>query len=519
MTPPYVLAIDVGTGGAKVALVSTRGELVAPQAEPVGLELLPAGGAEQNPEEWWAAIVTATRRVLADGATPGSAVAAVSCTTQWSGTVAVDSNQRPLGNAIIWMDHRGAPYVAELIGGPVRFQGYDPRKVARWIRLTGGAPNKSGKDPIGHILFLRNERPEVYRSVATFLEPKDYINLRLTGRAAASFDSIALHWLTDNRDPTAVRYEPRLLELVGLDRRRLPPLLPATDVLGGLRPESADALGLPEGTPVITGTPDVHSAAIGAGTVHDLATHLYIGTSSWLSCHVPYKKTDLIHNIAALPAAVPGRYLIANEQETAGACLDWLAGMLFPDVARSDLYETMAATARRAPPGSGGVVFTPWLYGERTPVEESTLRAGFFNQSLETGREHMVRAVYEGVAYNSRWLHETVERFTKARLDPITMVGGGATSSVWPQIYADVLGRTIRQAADPVWVNVRGAGLLALAALGHIAWSEIGDLVPIARTFQPDPTQRTLHERGYAAFRAIYKANSRLYGTLNRAGL
>ena len=518
MTPPFVLAIDVGTGGAKVALVSARGELVAPEAEPVGLELLPAGGAEQDPEEWWAAIVAAARRVLKNGASPGAEVAAVSCTTQWSGTVAVDSSHRALGNAIIWMDHRGAPYVAELIGGPVRFQGYDPRKVARWIRLTGGAPNKSGKDPIGHILFLRNERPEVYRSAATFLEPKDYLNLRLTGRAAASFDSIALHWLTDNRDPTAVRYEPTLLELVGLDRTRLPPLMPATEVLAGLRPEAADALGLPAGTPVLAGAPDVHSAAIGAGTVNDLAAHLYIGTSSWLSCHVPYKKTDLVHNIATVPAAVPGRYLIANEQETAGGCLDWLADALFPDVSPSDVYETMSATARRAPPGSGGVIFTPWLYGERTPVEDSTLRAGFFNQSLGTGREHMVRAVFEGVAYNSRWLHETVERFTKARLDPITMVGGGATSSVWPQIFADVLGRTIRQAADPVWVNVRGAGLLALAGLGHIEWSEIEDLVPIARTFRPDPGQRALHDRGYAAFRAIHKTNHRLYRTLNRTG-
>lgn len=513
----HVLAIDLGTGGAKAGLVSSRGEVLAPQFEPVGLHLSADGGAEQDPEEWWSAICTATRRVLDQSLIPPTAITAVSCTSQWSGTVPVAADGRPVGNAIIWMDHRGAPYVADLIGGRVRFQGYDPRKVARWIRLTGGAPNKSGKDPIGHILFLRNERPEVYAETATFLEPKDYLNLCLTGKAAASFDSISLHWLTDNRNSNAVTYAAGLLDMVGIERTKLPPLRPATEVLGGLQASAANVLGLPDGVPVLMGTPDVHSAAIGSGAVSDLATHLYVGTSSWLSCHVRYKKTDLMHNIASLPSAMPSRYLIANEQETAGACLDWIGKVLYPNLPDAEVYDRLAATALRAPPGSGGVVFTPWLYGERTPVEDSTLRGGFFNQSLQTGREHMVRAVFEGVAYNTRWLHASVERFTKARLDPITMVGGGARSDVWAQIFSNVLGRTINQAADPVWVNVRGAGLLALAGLGHIDWTEINQLVPIASVFRPDPAERAVHDRGYTAFRAIHKANHRIYAKLNRS--
>jgi xylulokinase len=515
--PRYVLAIDLGTKGPKVALVSSRGEVVSPQFEPVSLHLSPDGGAEQDPTDWWQAIGRAARRVLQEAPVAPTTVEAVSCTGQWSGTVPVGTDGRPVGNAIIWMDHRGARYIARVIGGPVRYQGYDPRKIVRWIRLTGGAPNKSGKDPVGHILFLRNERPDVYAKSAFFLEPKDYVNLRLTGKVAASFDSIALHWLTDNRDPSAVAYNDGLLDMVGIEPGKLPPLQPASKVLGGLEDTAAAMLGLPPGIPVLTGTPDLHSAAIGAGAVGDFETHLYVGTSSWLGCHVPYKKTDVVHNIASLPAAVPGRYLIVNGQETAGACLEWLGRMLCPDVAASAAYEDLAEMALRASPGSGGVIFTPWLFGERTPVEDSSLRAGFFNQSLETGREHMARAVFEGVAYNTRWLHGHVERFAKSRLEPITMVGGGAASDLWVQIFADVLGRTITQAADPIWVNVRGAGLLALASLGHVDWPEINDLVPIANVVRPDRAHHAVYDRGYETFRSIHRANQRIYAKLDRS--
>jgi xylulokinase len=518
--PPHVLAIDLGTSGPKVALVSAQGEVLGGESESVDLVLIPGGGAEQDPEQWWAAIAAATRRVMAKDIVPESDIVAISVTSQWSGTVAVDADGQAIGNAVIWMDSRGARYVDDLIGGPVRVLGYDPRKLARWIRLTGGAPSGSGKDPIAHILFLRHEHPEVYAAADVFLEPKDYLNLRLTGRAAASFDSIALHWLTDNRDPDAVHYDGGLLAFAGLDRSQFPELLPGATVLGGLTSGAASDLGLSAGTPVMVGTPDLHSAGIGAGTTRDFAAHLYIGTSSWIGAHVPFKKTDLIHNIASLPAPVPGRYLIANEQETAGKAIEWLADLLLPDATdRTNAYAVLNDIAGRTPAGAGGVIFTPWLYGERTPVEDATLRAGFFNQSLETGRDEMVRAVFEGVACNGRWLLGYVEKFAKRRFDPITMVGGGALSDLWCQVHADVFDRTILQAADPLWVNVRGAGLLALAGLSHVRWSDIDDLVPIAATFRPNPANRATYDRLSDAFRRIHKANRRIYGRLNRSSL
>ncbi len=161
------------------------------------------------------------------------------------------------------------------------------------------------------------------------------------------------------------------------------------------------------------------------------------------------------------------------------------------------------------------MIFTPWLYGERTPVEDANLRAGFFNQSLDTGQGEMIRSVFEGVAYNTRWLLETVERFTKRRLDPIAMVGGGAQSALWAQIHADVLDRTIVRRRDPIWVNVRGAGMLGHAALGHVEWSEIDAMAPTAATHEPNPVNRATYDRLYDAFRRIHKANRGIYRRLN----
>ncbi len=513
----WALAVDLGTSGPKVGLVSADGRVVGGGHEPTALHLLPDGGCEQDPEEWWRAITTGAARVTAAYPEEAKRVTAVGVTAQWSGTVPLGADLQPLGRAIIWLDHRGAGEVRRMMGGPLRIEGYGITKVIRWIRLTGGAPGKAGKDPIAHILWLRAARPEVYEATAIFLEPKDYLNLRLTGRPMATFDSIALHWLTDNRDPDAVHYDEGLLRLSGLDRSRLPELMPATGVVGPLLPEAARAMGVPAGVPVIGGTPDLHSAGIGAGTVDDFAAHLYLGTSSWLVCHVPFKKTDLIHNLASLPSPIPGRYLVANEQETAGACIEQLARFFHPDAERAGALAELNTAASRAPAGAGGLIFTPWLHGERTPVEDALLRGGFFNLSLDTTRDEMARAVFEGVALNSRWLLEAVEGFTRRRLDPITVVGGGAQSGLWCQIHADVLGRTMRRAADPILVNLRGAGLLALAALGHMRFGDIPALVPIADTYEPDPSNKRTYDAAYSTFRRIHRSNRRLYARINRA--
>ncbi len=515
----HILAIDLGTSALKVALVSTSGEVVASEQETCQVRLLPGGGAEQSPEhDWWDLIVRAAGRMAAAAAVPPSSVAAVCCTAQWSGTVAVGPDGTPVRDAIIWMDSRGAAQASAVTRGPVRIQGYGVGKLARWIRTTAGLPSRSGKDSVAHILWLKQHEPEAYARTSLFLEPKDWLNLRLTGRGLATFDSIALHWVTDNRRPDRIGYDPRLLRLAGLDRARLPGLVAATDIAGPLLPGPAAALGVPAGIPVVAGTPDLHSAAIGSGATRDFQAHLYVGTSSWLTCHVPFKKTDLLRNIASLPAAIPGRYFVADEQETAGAALTFLRDRVLFEAgaAPAGAYRQFDEMAARSPAGAGGLIFTPWLYGERTPVEDRFVRGGFHNLSLAANRDDLVRAAFEGVALNSRWLLAAVERFAGRRLDPIRFIGGGARSAVWCQIFADVLGRTIEQVADPVNAGVRGAAMLAAVALGDLTFDEVPDRVAVAASYRPDPALAGLYERRFAEFTGFYKRNRRAYARLNQ---
>lgn len=519
---PLVLAIDLGTGGPKVALVGVRGTIVGHTRETVGLDLLPGGGAEQDPDEWWQAISVAARRVLAEHHEHASAVVAVAVTSQWFGTVAVGANGHHLGPAVIWMDNRGARHVRDAVRGPLRIAGYDARRLRGWLQRSGGIPSLTGKDPVGHMLFLRHERPEVYEATDVFLEPVDYLGLRLTGRAVASGASVTGYWATDNRDLYTIAYDDELVAWTGVDRSKLPELVGTGSVIGPLAAAAATDLGLPAGVPVVAGTSDTASAGIGSGAVADGRAHLYIGTSSWLSCHVADKHTDLRSNITTLPSGLPHRYWVATEQDAAGLCLTWLADqVLYPDdtlsigSAPDEVLELLNLSAAGVAAGAEGVLFTPWLNGERTPVDDHTIRAGFHNLSVTSRRAHMVRAVFEGVAHNTRWMLAAAEKFVGKPFGAINFVGGGAQSELWCQIHADVLDRPIRQMADPRLANARGAAFAAAVALGHLGWSDIEALVPVQHTFDPDPGTRVVHERAHTAFLDLYRRTKGIHRNLN----
>ncbi|MCC5952212.1 MAG: FGGY-family carbohydrate kinase [Acidimicrobiia bacterium] len=519
-----MLAVDLGTGGPKVAVVTTDGVVLAHTTRTCDLVFTPDDGVEQDPAAWWKAIVDGAREVLADDAVAADRVVAVAVTSQWMGTVAVDEHGEHLGNALIWMDARGAPHVRQLVsgrlGGRASVAGYDPVKLRSWLRLTGGVPSLSGKDPVGHIAWIRHNEPERYAATKVFLDVPDYLNLRLCGRASASFDTAVGFWATDNRDLGAVRWDEQLVSWIDVDPTKLPDLLPTGSVVGTLTPEAAEELGLGTDVSVVTATGDTASAAIGAGTVRDLDAHLYVGTSSWLSCHTPTKRTDLRNNITSLPAGVPGRYWVATEQDTAGKCLTWLAeNVLYPDDGLGppmppDVLERCNEVAARVPAGSNGVVFTPWLNGERTPVDDHTIRAGWHHLGLTTTRADLVRATFEGVALNARWMLEAAERFSRTRFEHVTFVGGGARSELWCQIMADVLDRPIRQVADPVLANVRGAALSAAVTLGHLRWPDVEGAVTINHTYRPDRAHRAVYDEHFAALVAIYRKNRGIHRRL-----
>jgi len=520
----YVLAVDLGTSGCKTALVSNRGEVVGWTFEPVTTQLFGKGGAEQDPGDWWTAFLKTAKSLLEQSGVKPDAIAAVCCSTQGEGTVAVDRDGQALRPCVLWMDTRGAGHLQKITRGRINVAGYDAFKLARWIRLTGGAPSLTGKDPAAHMLLIKYEYPEVYAETAKFLNVLDYMNLRLTGRCVASFDSILTSWVTDNRDPSRIVYHDALVRASGIERDKFPDIVSSTDIIGTLRNEVADHLGLPRDTPVVAGAGDVSASAIGSGAVSDGEVHLYLGTSSWMAAHVPFKKTDITASIASVPCAVPGRYLMIALQATAGGNLAFLRDKilyhkdeLLAEEHVPDVYAIMDRIAAKTPPGSNGVIFTPWSYGERSPVEDHHIRAGIHNLSLDNSREDIIRAVFEGVAFNNRWLLAPVERFLKRRLDQITLVGGGANSDVWCQIFADVLQRPIRQMADPIQVNVLGAAFIAFMGLGWVRLEDIPRIVRYKAQYTPRPDLRNLYDRQFREFVELYKRNKAIYRRLNKS--
>ena len=521
---PVILAVDLGTSGVKVALITVYGRVLGWESQPVALCLTPDGGAEQSPEEWWQAFIAAARRLLARTPEASGRVRAVCCSTQGEGTVPVDRDGNALMNAILWMDMRGAPHVQANAHGLINLGGAGALKLWRWIRLTGGMPSMTGKDQAGHMLLVREKFPNVYERTYKFLNVLDYLNLRLTGRFVATFDSILTSWVTDNRNPDDVRYDDALMRLSGIDADKFPEIVRCTAVLGPLKPEVAATLGLAPGTQVVAGAIDNTAAAVGAGTVQDFQPHLYIGTSSWIAAHVPFKKTDFRSYLASTPCAVPGRHLLTALQATAGGNLTFLRDNilyhndeLLREANVPDVFKIMDQIAERVPAGSNGVIYTPWIWGERAPVDDRTLRAGLYNLALHNTRADIIRAVLEGVALNTRWLMAPVEKFIGRTIQQISLVGGGGASDVWCQIFADVLNVEVRQAIDAIQANARGAAFIAAAGLGEIAFADVPDLVAIKRTYTPSPQNRQLYDERFAAFVELYKRMHGLYRTLNRA--
>jgi len=522
---PYVLAIDLGSGGIKTAVVADTGEVVAAAEEKITTHMLPGGGAEQDPLQWWDAARRTARKVIGDAGLPPEKIVAVGCDSQWSVVVPVDARGEPLMNAVHWLDTRGGKYNRRVVDGFFRVQGYGLFKLLKWLRLTGMAPTLSGVDSLGHVLFIKNERPDVYADTHKFLEPMDYLTARLTGKISATQKTMTIFMVADNRRWGSLDYSQPLLDLAGVDRRKLPDLIPNDGIVGTLDPAVARELGLLPTTPVTAGIADSNASAIGSGAVLDFEAIIYIGTTYYMNCHVPFKKTDIHHMMGSLPSPFPSRYIMVAEQGTGGRCVEhYLKNIVYADddfatgAAPEDAYERFNAVAARAPAGSGGVLFLPWLNGSIAPAENPDARGGFFNLSLQTTRTHLARAVMEGLAFNSRWTREAACKFIGRPIERFLFSGGGAQSDLWSQIHADVLGVPIHQVDDPVNTTVRGTAFLVMVSLGLISVDQIPQRVKTRRIFEPDGANRAVYDRMYAQYRQLFRRTRKVFAALNADG-
>jgi xylulokinase len=311
-----------------------------------------------------------------------------------------------------------------------------------------------------------------------------------------------------------------ILDEYGIDFRKLPQIIKLTDQVGTLSESAAKNLGLKSGIPLISGGGDLVSTAIGAGAIKNDQFALCLGTAAWIATHTEKRKIDLKHYIGPI-CSYKNKYLCISKQETGSVCLDWVKNHLFKEKntqlnkENKNIYKFLDSLIGKSPPGANGIIFTPWMFGERSPVNNPNIRAGFHNLSLNHNRADFLRAVYEGVGYNLLWSLKELENLA-GTTDSIRITGGGAKSDVWCQILANILNKSIMQLANPELGGVRGAAIIGLVGLDIFSnFSDIVNLIKFKKKYQPQPAHHKVYSKQFQAFLSFYEKNEDIFDFLN----
>lgn len=510
----YAVGVDVGTTNVKAALVDDVGTTVARAACPLVTHAPDGGGAEQDPAELWDAVRSAVASVTPAAGAP-ERVAAVLCASQYSSIVPVDAEGRATAPLLLWRDGRGGEHTQAI------YARHDDA-FELWLDRHGIPPLGDGMDSLAHILHLKHDRPDVYAASTSFLEPMDFVNLRLTGRAAANQCTVFMSQLCDNRELGVTAYDSDLVERAGVDAAKLPELLPIDGVVGTVGADVAAELGLSPSTKVYSGINDTHAAALATGAFDDRRGGVAIGTTNVMLETVDFKHTDVVHEVLSMPGPLPGRYVVMAENGIGGAALEHVlrevvyASDALGDHATDDPFRALDGVAGAVPPGSGGVLFLPWLTGSLAPAANPAMRGAFLNLSLSVGRAHLVRAVLEGLCLNLRWLLPAVEVFTGRRMGEVVFGGGVAASGELAQIMADVLDRPVRPLVEPGYGGSRAAARLALHREGFLTEEELVGDIAAGPVREPRVEHRATYDRLFEAFAASHEQLRPVYEALNR---
>ena len=530
MDSKYILTYDIGTTGVKTCVFSVDEtiHLLGAASAGYGLYVWPDGRAEQKPDEWWDAMCETTRKALKDAKVKADKIEGVSFCSQMQGIVLVDQDGNALRPAMSYMDQRAREEIKKGIQYGVQIAGANVTKLLKALRITGAAP-VSVKDPVWKYKWVEAHEPENFKRVFKWLDVKEYIICKMTDKCVMTQDSAFATLLYDIRDGHKC-WSPKICKLLGVNPAHLPPIQKSTDKVGVLTEKAAAELGLVPGTAVFGGGGDASLIGVGAGAVALGDTHVYSGTSGWVGTVVDRSIVDTTAMIAAIVGAQDGYYNYFAELETAGKCLEWVKDHLALDeigiylkkehVAESkesvftSLYDYMTDVVEKVPAGCGGVIFTPWLHGNRCPFEGPNARGMFFNISLETGKNELIRSVLEGVCHHLHWFIETQEKKVKTS-DTIRFVGGGALSRVSCQILADCTGKTVEVTAEPQ--NV-GAAMTAAVGLGLIKdLQQAKSLIPAEKTYKPNPANRAVYDKSYEVYKQLYKSNKAHFDALNKS--
>jgi xylulokinase len=494
----FVIAHDLGTSGDKATLFDAEGNLRGSAFQPYGTEYLRPGWAEQDAESWWSAVCRSTRELLTSAGVPASDIAAIGFSGQMMGCVALARDGTPLRKAIIWADHRALDqerWCAERITpGTV----YD---------ITGH--RLSASNSLCKMLWLREHEPDLYARTHKFVQAKDAIVARLTGNFVTDFSDASGTNLLDLESRT---YSTSILEATGLDPDKLPTLTESASVAGTVLPEVADAVGLQAGTLVVIGAGDGACATLGAGAYEPGRTYVSIGSSAWVALASERPLADPSRRTFTFAHIVPGLYIPCGTMQAAGVSYHWIFDVLTSSVERvsgregSMSFEQLNELASRSPVGSRGLVFLPYLLGERSPRWDPGARGAFVGLTVGHGTEDVVRSVAEGIVMNLRLILDAFAELG-ARADHVRAVGNVAGSRFWNQLMADVFGVPVRPMRHLADSTSMGAAVTAGVASGlYDGFDVIDAMNPVEERIAPDPASVLAYERQLLDFEAVYRA-------------
>ncbi|WP_324669104.1 xylulokinase [Geochorda subterranea] len=489
----FLLGIDLGTSSVKVGLVTEDGRIVAFAARTYETSHPYPGWSEQQPEEWWAATASAAASVMealpADGHVVG-----VGLSGQSPGHVVVAEDGTPLGPAIIWSDRRAGDE-ARLISSLV-----SPEEMRRY---TGFGFPLDASNPLARLLWLVRHRASWIARAAAVLQPKDYIALRLTDRMATDqFSAFSVAHVIERR------YHPDLFDRLGLPMGLLPPLLSPEETVGQVTSAASAETRIPEGTPVKIGTIDAWCSMFGAGALMPGVAVDIAGTSEVIALvtdRAPYPGDG------GLMPLWPGLFFAGGPTQVGASALDWVWGALLTERRLFDPV-VLERTAQGSEPGAGGLVFLPYLRGERAPIWNTHARGVLFNLTERHRAAPLVRAVYEGVAYSVRHVLEVASEATGQAVCEVRVTGGGSRSAFWNQVKADVLGVPVIQLESHEGATL-GAAILAACPDGRPQMLSrlVQRMVRPARSYLPDIRHKARYDRLFETYKALYAAVKDLY--------
>lgn len=500
---PYIIAHDLGTTGNKATLYDREGRLIGSAFYAYETEYAHTSWAEQDPEDWWRAVCTSTRQLLSETGVHGNEIACITFSGQMMGAVPLDKNARPLRKAIIWADQRSVKqeqWVSERIA---------PADV---YRITGH--RLSASYSLCKILWFRDHQPDTYKSTYKFVHAKDSIVARLTGT-----------FVTDPSDGSSMNlydleagtWSERIIDAVGLNPDQLPEVRQSIDVVGEVRPEVADEVGVVAGTPVVIGGGDGACAAAGAGVIREGSAYNYIGSSSWIALSTPKPIYDSDYRTFTFGHIIPNMFMPTGTMQAAGASYQWARdqlGVIEKQTAQAlgiSPYELMNLSAEKSPVGANGLLYLPYLMGERSPRWNPRARGTFVGLTIRHTRADMLRAVLEGVTMNLRVILDSFKA-QGTHIEAMRVIGGGARGRFWNQIMADLYGMPVQRLAILEEATSMGAALAGGVGVGlYPDFSMIETMNQVVEAVEPNPDSQAVYEKIYPIFNATYNALLPIY--------